>query len=83
MRISLRLLRLSFPFRPLSSGLLCLILLYGGRINYVIKVSLDGFANVHNSIRGANAYENVIKSIEAIHKHENVALYISTVINEG
>ena len=48
---------------------------------FTIKVSLDGFEETHNWIRGkGDAFEKVTKTLDAISKYPNVSLYISTVV---
>lgn len=48
---------------------------------FSIKISLDGFEEIHNWIRGKDdSFIKVIQSLDAISQYPNVTLYISTVI---
>lgn len=48
---------------------------------YVVKVSLDGINEVHNSIRGNNySFERTLRTLDFLHTQSNIKLFISTAI---
>ncbi len=48
---------------------------------YAIKVSLDGLKTTHNKIRqNPDSFDRIIQTLDFISNHNNIRLYISTVI---
>ncbi len=48
---------------------------------YMIKVSLDSYEEIHNTIRGnAKSFNRTTKCLKLLKKYDNISVYISTVI---
>jgi MoaA/NifB/PqqE/SkfB family radical SAM enzyme len=49
--------------------------------HYTFKLSVDGFRDIHDSIRGrANAYDNAMITLRSLMEYSNVTVYISTTL---
>ena len=64
-----------------NTELISKVLFLTKEFRYSIKVSLDGFEETHNIIRGNNnSFKRVISTLNKIAEYDNILLYISTTI---